>query len=338
MSLAAPSAELVPPAKPEVTPAEVNSAVNGEKVAEIAKEVDQNNTSEASENAGEATERADFDVAPETSDKAKASGENENEVNIYPTTLCTLLLTVSVQHSTATADETKVTANGHAKDKSSDNDMPTHNGAELSNGVKATNGFTPKSPSPQVQKPADLTNGTTHKSPAPQIEKPAELTNGTTAKVSTKEVQKPAPQIKKATASPAPTPTAEKDSVTPAKRPATLNGPRSPEIKRTKLSPTPKPASRASSPAPSNKDRLLFTQLAEARKRAQEIKAKRVATAQKQSNVDEQLSPYQQRIQDEIDKLNNEAEQEARQHEEDEQRLKDSIGWLKELQSGDMEV
>ncbi|KAF2790732.1 hypothetical protein K505DRAFT_390444 [Melanomma pulvis-pyrius CBS 109.77] len=271
-------------------------------------------------------------TAPSTPVKEQERGE------YLPTVLCTLLLKICVQHDTAKANETNETANGYADDKSSDNGMPTHNNAGLPNGAKATNGFTPKLPFPQGQKPTDITNGTTHKSLAPQFEKPAELTNGTTTKVPAKEVQKSALQVKKGTVPSAPPSTTKKDPVTPAKRPAALNSPRSPEIKRTKLSSTPGPASRVSSSAPSNKDRLLFTQLAEARKRAQEIKAKRVATAQKQSNVDEQLSPYQQRIQDEIDKLNDEAEQEALQHEEDEKRLKDSIRWLKELQSGDMEV
>lgn len=134
-----------------------------------------------------------------------------------------------------------------------------------------------------------------------------------------------------------PAPTIEIYDVTPAKRPVTLimSGP--PEVKRTKLSAPPTPDSRVSSPTLSSKGHISPVDIAAASKRVQELKAKRQATAKKQSALDEEMGSYQQKLQAELEALNREAEEEARLHEEEEQRLQESAVWLDELKSSKMQ-
>jgi hypothetical protein len=135
-----------------------------------------------------------------------------------------------------------------------------------------------------------------------------------------------------------PTPGVKKEVLTPSKRPAVFIAPGSPEFKRTRLFSPPTLMSRSISPALSSKGVLCPANITAARKRVAVLKARRQATAEKQAALDKEISPYQQTLQAALEALNHEAEEEARLHEEEEQRLKESAAWLEELKCSDLEI
>jgi hypothetical protein len=152
-------------------------------------------------------------------------------------------------------------------------------------------------------------------------------TNGTEATIATGSgsIEKPTPGVKE-------------EVLTPSKRSAVLIAPGSPDFKRTRLFSPPALMSRSISPALSSKGVLCPADITAARKRVAVLKARRQATAKKQAALDKEISPYQQTLQVELEALNREAEEEARLHEEEEQRLKESSAWLEELKCSNLEI
>jgi len=127
-------------------------------------------------------------------------------------------------------------------------------------------------------------------------------------------------------------------STTPVKRPAAINVPDTPALKRTKLSPNiPGSASLVPSSTLPTKGHLTPSHIIEARRRLEEIKAKRQDTARLQCDIDTQSEPYQKKLQEEIDQINREMEEQERLHEEEQQRLSESTDWLKQQQAADTE-
>ncbi|KAL6708696.1 hypothetical protein ACN47E_002392 [Coniothyrium glycines] len=138
--------------------------------------------------------------------------------------------------------------------------------------------------------------------------------------------------------------TAVENTTSAKKRPNHLTNIGTPESKRTKLdvSPltpiSPVKLSRIESSSPCPRPMPIERQVAEQRKRLQELRQKRRATAKKQSTIDKQLSPYKKQMAEELDRLNKELEEEEAACEEDEQHYTASVSLLKEFEEDNKET
>ncbi|KAF2178595.1 hypothetical protein K469DRAFT_754436 [Zopfia rhizophila CBS 207.26] len=130
-------------------------------------------------------------------------------------------------------------------------------------------------------------------------------------------------------------PMQKQHAVTSTKRAEDVTPPGSPLLKRSKLSPDPRSSPvLAGPPVPGTPTSQfpLERQLFEARKRLLQKKAERVKLASRQGDVDAKLVPHQQKMQEEIDRLNREAEKEERLMAEEEDRLRESEVMLAEFE------
>ena len=210
-------------------------------------------------------------------------------------------------------DQAKVQEKDEAKEKASANARPPQEKSEPVNPTEANN----------------------NSAPAPELGvRQAVIQNSPKQKV-----QPTAPTVPVAPLTLFPISTAElTKSTTPVKRPAAINVPDTLALKRTKLSPNiPGSASLVPSSTLPTKGHLTPSHIIEARRRLEEIKAKRQDTARLQCDIDTQSEPYQKKLQEEIDQINREMEEQERLHEEEQQRLSESTDWLKQQQAADTE-
>lgn len=134
---------------------------------------------------------------------------------------------------------------------------------------------------------------------------------------------------------------AKEGAVANKKRPAPLTNGKLLDTKRTKVdttateSPAPPIMPRTGTPSgsPGSRTISIERQLAEQRKRMEELRNKRQLTAKKQEKLDEQLLPYKQRMAEELDRLNKELLEEEAALEDDEQQYNASVEMLKEFQA-----
>lgn len=135
-----------------------------------------------------------------------------------------------------------------------------------------------------------------------------------------------------------PTPTTP---VTPTKRPTAPTNRTSPEFKRAKIVPAPSTPSappmfsRGTTGSPSPKPLSIERQVAEQRKKLDDLRKKRLQMAKKQKTIDKQMEPFKQRMAEELARLNEEMMAEESAYTEEEQHLSASVEMLAEFKMAD---
>ncbi|KAI4951096.1 hypothetical protein J4E91_003801 [Alternaria rosae] len=127
-------------------------------------------------------------------------------------------------------------------------------------------------------------------------------------------------------------------AVGPEKRPlSTING-TAPEPKRTKPTPTPTPLA-PTKPAvphsPTPKTLSIERQLADQRRKLEDMRKRRMETAKKQTEIDTQMGPYKQRIAEELDRLNQAVMEEESAYTEEAEHYSASVEILQEFKKVD---
>lgn len=130
-------------------------------------------------------------------------------------------------------------------------------------------------------------------------------------------------------------------SAVPARRHSTATDGEMPDPKRSKTGTTHRPPStqlaiaRTPLRSPTLKIMSIERQLADQRKRLEEIRKKRIETAQKQAVIDEQMRPYKQRMAEELDRLNQEMMDEESAYTEEAEHYSASSELLKDFKKAD---